>query len=238
MEYHNNKFLGFTLPEVLITIVIIGVVAAMTLSPLITKIRNKGFVERLNKTYSVLQNATNQIVEENGTPSTWPWTVYTDATTRPNNEKIFNYYKKHLKVIKDLGNCPAWACPIDFESYRYLNGDQYVSDGMLFVNSPHIIVLSDGVTIGMLFRQTSSGGVYWGLPDLLFTVDVNGKAGPNQIGRDVFWFYLKKSGDGKILPYANETFPDGAVDNRNTCEPDLKGYSCAYRIITEGGMNY
>ena len=234
MEYHNNKFLGFTLPEVLITIVIIGVVAAMTLSPLITKIRNKGFVERLNKTYSVLQNATNQIVEENGTPPNWPWTVYNDTSTKYNSEKIVNFYKKHLKVIEDLGACRAWDCPMDFESYRFLNGDKYVNDGMVFVNSPHILVLNDGVVIGTHFRDTSSGGVYWGTPDLLFTVDVNGKAGPNQIGRDTFWLYLEKTGDGKILPLTKDSYNN----YKNTCGPGLKGYSCAYRIITEGGMNY
>ncbi len=232
MEHHNNKFLGFTLPEVLITIVIIGVVAAMTLSPLITKIRNKGFVERLNKTYSVLQNATNQIVEENGTPPNWPWEIYTGTIAQSGgNKKIYNYYKKHLKVIEDLGACRAWDCPMDRSLYRYLNGDYAGNEGMLF--NGDIIVLNDGVVIGVGFG-VHSWGVNWGTPDLLFTVDVNGKAGPNQIGRDVFWLYLQKNGDGKILPLTKDSYNN----YKNTCGPGLKGYSCAYRIITEGGMNY
>ncbi len=249
MEYHNNKFLGFTLPEVLITIVIIGVVAAMTLSPLITKIRNKGYAERLIKTYSVLQNATNQIVEENGLPKDWGLSIYYDSSTFGGNDKVINFYKKYLKIVKECkqnySNVVETECYIKPGSYRYLNGlvgATGPSNNVLFSGSGgkinYTFVLNDGVVISFRFLQGTYGGVAWGSPDMLITVDVNGKAGPNQIGRDTFFFYLKKNGDGKILPYANETFPNGGIDYRNTCEPDLKGFSCAYRIITEGGMNY
>lgn len=50
---------AFTLSEVLITLSIIGIVAAMTLSTLIEKINNKTNIARWKKTYSVLNNAFN-----------------------------------------------------------------------------------------------------------------------------------------------------------------------------------
>lgn len=46
----NNKFLGFTLAEVLITIGIIGVVSAITIPSLLTNVRNKDLQAQLKFT--------------------------------------------------------------------------------------------------------------------------------------------------------------------------------------------
>ena len=248
MEYHNNKFLGFTLPEVLITIVIIGVVAAMTLSPLITKIRNKGYVERLIKTYSVLQDVTNQIVEENGTPSNWSWS-YPNSNPTNNYLKIVEYYKKKLKYVHYCKNIGADKI-VSASDYKYLNGETSVYYGDVHAQAPasthralfsndYMFVLNDGIIVSLGFQQYADGGFAWGAPDLLFTIDVNGKKGPNVIGRDTFFLYLTKNGNGKILPYvSNEASFNWSNPYKDTCKTNLQGYSCAYRIITEGGMNY
>ena len=53
-----KKSLAFTLAEVLITIGVIGVVAAITLPSLITKSRKVMVENRLKDTYSILANAT------------------------------------------------------------------------------------------------------------------------------------------------------------------------------------
>ena len=45
---------AFTLAEIIITIGIIGVVAAITMPSLITNIQNKGYVERMKKAYSLI----------------------------------------------------------------------------------------------------------------------------------------------------------------------------------------
>ena len=49
--------LAFTLAEVLITLGIIGIIAAMTFPIMITKYQKQVTVERLKKFYSVMQNA-------------------------------------------------------------------------------------------------------------------------------------------------------------------------------------
>ena len=248
MEYHNNKFLGFTLPEVLITIVIIGVVAAMTLSPLITKIRNKGYAERLIKTYSVLQDVTNQIVEENGEPKTWSWDYYNKPSTADNNLKIVEFYKNKLKYVHYCKNTGADKI-VSASDYKYLNGETSVYYGTVGAQVPadtykslfgndYVFILNDGVILSLGFQQ-STGSMTWGIPELLFTIDVNGKKGPNVIGRDTFFLYLTKNGNGKILPYvSNEASFNWSNPYKDTCKTNLQGYSCAYRIITEGGMNY
>lgn len=57
---------GFTLAEVLITLGIIGVVAAMTLPSLIQKYRERQCVTALKKAVSVLDNAYRLFLFENG----------------------------------------------------------------------------------------------------------------------------------------------------------------------------
>ena len=48
---------AFTLAEVLITLSIIGIVAAMTLPSLVNKVKYKELETALNKNYSILQQA-------------------------------------------------------------------------------------------------------------------------------------------------------------------------------------
>ena len=65
------KKFGFTLAETLITLGIIGVVAALTIPSLIAKHHEKTRIVKLKKIYSQLQNAFNLAVYENGPLETW-----------------------------------------------------------------------------------------------------------------------------------------------------------------------
>ena len=242
MVYHVRK-IAFTMVEVLITLGIIGVVAALTLPSLLTNIQNKGYVEGLKKTYSVLQAATTSIVFEEGSPDTWSWSRPVDSDNSA-NDYIIDMYRKHLKTYcsanKTLYYGDKTFCNgIKIPDYRDLTGTESgkgLSGAPLFLNT-YPFVLNDGTVVGIHFRFRS-GQAAWGDPDISFVVDVNGVKGPNKLGRDVFFLYMKKDKSGKILPYANEAFHDGSVDLRDTCDKDKFGYSCAYRVITEGKMNY
>ena len=64
---YKNKFRSFTLAEVLITLVIIGVIAAITVPTLMAQYRKKEYVTQLKKAYSTLSNGfklamTNEIL--------------------------------------------------------------------------------------------------------------------------------------------------------------------------------
>ena len=240
-KYSFNS--GFTLAEVLITLAIIGVVAAITIPSLVTKITNKGYVEKLKKNYALIQDATKMIVAEEGDPAQWAWSAYNSGDYTA-NEAIVENYKKHLKVID---TCPATSdirftkkCVLDRTEYSYLNGSRenvgdYAGGYALFYCN-YILMLADGTTLGIRFGEGRCG-YFWGTPNITFTIDVNGKAGPNTIGRDIFYVYMMKNEHGKIKPYTNEIFP-GTIDNTNTCNTDSTGQSCAYRVLTEGRMNY
>ena len=69
------KKAAFTLAEVLITLGIIGVVAAMTLPSLIQNYHEKQRVTQLKKAYSVMQNAFLMAQEEYGDVTDWGLTI-------------------------------------------------------------------------------------------------------------------------------------------------------------------
>ena len=60
------KFKGFTLAEVLITLGIIGIIAAMTLPTVIQKYRKQEVETKLAKFYSVMNQALKLSISENG----------------------------------------------------------------------------------------------------------------------------------------------------------------------------
>ncbi|MFR1672930.1 MAG: hypothetical protein ACLSWI_08315, partial [Candidatus Gastranaerophilaceae bacterium] len=204
----------------------------------------RGYAERLIKTYSVIQNATSKIIEEEGDPANWSWSEYPDPSTM-GNDSIFNLYKKNLNVVKDCGFGTAnWSdnpCTVKYDKIKYLNGSlENVRNfcDHTFYRDTYPLVLADGTSVAISFRN-NLGGLMWGHPDIAFTIDVNGKKGPNQIGRDIFYLYMNKNSHGKVLPYTNELNGNGGTqDYRDTCDVTKTGHSCAYRVISEGKMNY
>ena len=118
----NNKFSkpevnmkkGFTLAEVLITLGIIGVVAAMTLPTLVQNYKEQETVTRVKKFYSVFSQAYAMAVLENGTIDTWGLVnserdkdgMYTEDSLKQNEifiQKIAPYLKKikYVSISKD-----------------------------------------------------------------------------------------------------------------------------------------
>ncbi len=93
-HYKNKK--GFTLAEVLITLGIIGIVAAMTMPSLIQKHQKRVTAERLKKMYTTLRTAIDLAELNNGPRENWSFASDEEATnfyineilSRMNCEKI------------------------------------------------------------------------------------------------------------------------------------------------------
>lgn len=197
---------------------------------LITNIQNKGYAERMKKAYSLIQNVTTQIVNEEGEPSNWILNAYAMGTSDP-NKKVVEMYASKMNYIKNCG-VSSWnenSCILTKNQYKALNGTNG-KDYMALYWYSYPLALTDGSIISLKFLSNPSGGYFWGNPDLMFIVDVNGKQKPNTIGRDIFYFYLDKRENGKVHPYGYGQDED--------CNKNSEGYTCAYKIITEGKMNY
>lgn len=92
----NKKFCNaFTLAEVLITLGIIGVVAAMTIPVLMVEYKKSVIETRLKKVYSTVNQAINLSMLDNGDKKTW------DTLTSSNVDTWYNkYLAPYLKTAK------------------------------------------------------------------------------------------------------------------------------------------
>ena len=95
---------AFTLAEVLITLGIIGVVAAMTLPTLIQNHRKHEVETKLAKIYSVVNQAIKLSTVEYGEPQYWDWDCGPSGTptctTDEAIEKFNKYIGKNLQILK------------------------------------------------------------------------------------------------------------------------------------------
>ena len=208
---------AFTLAEVLITLVIIGVIAAITIPTLINKTQNQEFVSKLKKTYSTLAQATNLIIAEEGTPkaSVGGWAS--------SQENIYSMYRKHLLNAKE---CGSEAGCFRNGTIKYLNGNNYGD----FDNGGGLI-LSDGTQVQFEYMSSACSSTYYGSSNrcAMIWVDLNGEKKPNQMGRDIFRFALKEKG----------LYPSGC-DREGYCNGpnDTRGWGCACKVLREGAINY
>ena len=89
---------AFTLAEVLITLGIIGVVAALTIPTLISKYQEKQTIVKLKKVYSILQNAYTAAEAEYDKPRYWSTPDYTEE----NNIIIWEILTKNISNKKNV----------------------------------------------------------------------------------------------------------------------------------------
>ncbi len=159
----NDRF-GFTLAEVLITLGIIGVVAAMTMPTLIQNYQKEVTVTSLKKMYSTLTQAAQMYQAQNGI-------TYEEFDTSLDGKSFMaKYFAPYLHVIKE---CNGFLDCYEDYPLAIDRNKQYK-----FIN--YIVVLADGSYLGVL--AIPSG--------VLFFFDINGAKGPNYSGRDIFSFYL------------------------------------------------
>lgn len=166
------KKLAFTLAEVLITLGIIGIVAAMTFPAIIQKIDKQITVSKLKKSYATLQEIIKLSEKDNGEVSEWTFPSETDYAA--NKSEFFKkYFEPYFKVVGRAGyHSPEHA------SYPLYNID---GDPSIYVLYWHI--LPDGTAIGMFSNIT----YFW------IFIDINSKQGPNRLGKDVFMTELYRN---------------------------------------------
>ncbi len=89
-----NKKCAFTLAEVLITLGIIGVVAAVTLPALITNYQKQVTINKIKKFYTNMTQVLQMAVTENGEFSTWNYSSSLDLYNK--------YIKPYIKNVEDV----------------------------------------------------------------------------------------------------------------------------------------
>lgn len=243
---------AFTLAEVLITLGIIGVVAAMTIPELLQRAEEKIVVNRVLQVYSILTNTYNALLDEYGSPDSWEG-IDAKNSNSENSLIVANYFAKKTK----LNNICLTTDP---KCHHYNNKIEYdaLAPGALL---PAYKVLHDAAgqlnDMTLIFSQASASCNGWNQyswdtvtknPNSLYyhacgtiSVDINGISKPNIYGRDLFKFIYT---DSKIVPVG--TPPTPHYNLSTSCNPNRKaswdgstnGDFCAAWIIKKKNMDY
>ena len=180
----NKKENGFTLSEVLITLVIIGVVATLTIPAAISKYQKQQTVAQLKQVFSQLNQAAKLSVPQYGDMSTWDYTL-----------SEYEFLKKYFKFVK------VKEMVLNRNEIRYLRSDgQYETALLISYNGAKVIVLNSGAIIYATDSAPSSAGV----KPRCYAIDINGLKGPNKYGRDAFFFCLDGK-RGRVVPISGMT---------------------------------
>ena len=253
---------AFTLAEVLLTLGIIGVVAALTLPSLIQNYQKQVWVNQLKKSVSTIEQGFKQALSEDEVFDLQDTELFLSLQGNeyqyPDNDgynDFNNKLKKYFKVIKFDSERSGNEWQTD---YKYLNSNEEINE-----DDANVLYLSDGTELFMyltpehwyLDRKNceiikSLGGRMCDHMGYIY-IDINGDKSPNTLGKDLFTFYLAPNGN--LYPYGGI---DSAIMERQQeinsnsgywrnyeggiCgSKQYDGWACAARIIENGWkMNY
>ena len=188
------KNCGFTLAEVLITLMIIGIIAALTIPSVLANVKQQEFKTGLKKAVSVL----NEAIQLN---------IVKDGETPYENGDLFAYLQRHMSVIKtgQSTNCyDSSGQHVHLEENQnctssigwfYTNKMFYTTDGFRFevpegiANRLYLHETGVNINKNYNYNYVERGGCgSYGLannpnntnnPPCLVVVDVNGDRKPN-----------------------------------------------------------
>lgn len=258
MRFLNfRKILAFTLVEVLITLGIVGVVAAIVIPTLVVNAQKQEYVSKLRKTYATLNQAFMKYAADQGCSDMTCTGLFSGLISTKQTEWS-NFATNYLKVAKDCGISSGGGC---FPTETYLNQAGTVtpdSDATIYK-----VILADGQSVGFhsyaddtlpnctYLTTDPSNSLNRSCGVLL--IDTNGAKKPNKAGRDYFPFasfaitnthyVVQMEGSkqwagsycGAPCVWSDPTYAEYYC---NTDHPAV-GAGCASRIIEEGWqMNY
>lgn len=195
-----NKYKkAFTLAEVLITLGIIGVVAAITIPTLINRTHEKEYVSALKKSFSVLANAQSLAENEEGSVMSWSYT----SDEAQNAKIVFDNLKPHLSILKDCAYADGCWAPTVY-SCNNAGGPWNLTN-----TERYWFTLTDGTFVGILAPSAPSDA-----SPIAFYIDVNGIKKPNAVGIDIFQVGMKNN---KLYDYDAKNGAPGCYANNFTC---------------------
>lgn len=209
----TKQYTAFTLAEVLITLAIIGVVAAMTVPNLLKNTQNTENISAAKKALYVANQAYSTAQIDNG-----------GGFGADDSQAVakFNAIKSQLKVIKDCpygsnakGQC--WSSSgVGLKNWQVT--DCGATSNNSYQNDNASFITPDGM-FWMLYSYSSTTAASY-----LF-VDVNGNKGPNDWGKDVFIFNI---GDTNINPF-NYTCSNNLKHNDGTTVDTLNEFMAPFK---------
>lgn len=219
---------AFTLAEVLVTLGIIGIVAAMTLPSLIQNYQHKVLETQFKKAYSILYQLVLDVQNDSGMPLNVR--DYSYAYTG-DKWKLYNALKPY--IIANF--CKNESCidriEVDdgtgqnMKNYRTYNNKAYTSSYYMECGG---FILPDGMAIYI---------ENWNEKNLMLSVDINGVGKrPNRWGHDLFTFSIDNK-TGKLIPNGVDGALFGSNEREAACSLTngwkTNGITCSYYALTD-----
>lgn len=190
---------GFTLAEVLITLGIIGVVAAMTLPALINKTQHQELVTSFKKVYSELSQVYMKIKADNG--GTF------DGLCKSSDDYyiLFSKYMKKVKVCNAstvLGKC--WPKDWYYSTGTKVSAEEVDSSSLILPSGTSMLFyyMSEACDSTIELKEPIGCG--------RIRVDLNGLKKPNVVGKDIFDFYITKDA---LIPRGSDKTTDSITSD-------------------------
>ena len=174
--YKNSRKIAFSLAEVLITLGIIGVVAALTLPTLIQNYQKQATANKVKKFYTNFNQVIRYSELDNGDCNTW--------NINDSNELYDKYLSKYLKVVQVQRNIHLYGYFTGGVKFIFADGTQAMcskeSNGFYYFNP---------IAVCLFFPRGCSR--WYASPD-------NGTCDYTHSTREIFWFILNQN--GKLEP--------------------------------------
>jgi len=211
LTLHLSPHSAFTLAEVLITLGIIGVVAAMTIPNLLANKEKQETAAKLLKNYAVITQAVKQSEMDNGPNQYWDWGTSGDSASI--KQSFDTYWAPYLKILKYCSSYTTCGYSSNFP-VDMINGT--FAAGLTDSTSRTAVILADGSFL------TIKNATY-------IVLDINAGKGPNLWGKDVFMFMMD----------SNKGFmPISYTEDYNTtnihCKTVSSQYYCTAKIMKDG----
>jgi len=239
------KKFAFTLAEVLITLAIVGIVAAITIPGIVANHQKRALEAQFAKAYRTVHQVVNLATAQHGEMGSWDWGEEGVKLTREDADAfVKKYILPYLNAVKFCPTDKSTTGCFSDAMYTWLDGSnaRRISDD----TRPQIL-LADGTSISIYMQSchVNESGTC-----LDWQVDINGGKKPNRVGRDYFVFSffpqtneLLPLGVNKIGTYSSENkrfekyTPEQALE---TCKSGKNGsWACTAVVVQDGfKMNY
>ena len=244
MKHHYIKTNGFTLAEVLITLGIIGVVAALTLPALIANFKDKELAVRAKKSYSIISQAIQKYQADNGIIGDVTGLFDTNKTSIEVAENFAKYFDgAYLCKNQSSGDCSKFRYQLIYASPYYdkdgISRSSWISYPIIVLKDSSIISINQNTSCefkssgpqydsnGNVIVDSSGDPVIFEWTEYMcatITFDSNGLAKPNQFGADVFQVKVRSDG----------TFSGWSGAGWNSLKNILQGGNPIYTKYTAG----
>lgn len=226
-------FKGFTLAETIITLGIIGVVAAMTIPNLMSKWREKALIAKLKESYSMVYQAYRLAIEEHGDLSGWDLGI--NSTDINAHKNVANNIKPFLKLSYDCVGLESGTeiirkCTPMNTSY----GSKNVFSVVRLINGVSLVFRILDPTCSRSDTPQKNGC------GILFVILEPEKINKN--GLNTFNFYMTSN---ELIPWgkmnSNITFEKACDPNNKEPYPGFSSgnmYGCTAWVLENNNMDY